>query len=59
MTKASRGLLLIALAIAMTCAAAQQSGRFYVGAGGGQVHSMDYYGPSDLGFFSLSALFRF
>jgi hypothetical protein len=45
MTIASRCLLLIALAIATTSAAAQQSARFYVGAGGGQVHSMDYCGP--------------
>jgi OOP family OmpA-OmpF porin len=46
MTKASRCLLLIALAVVMTSTAAQQpTGRFYVGAGGGQVRSKDYCGP--------------
>lgn len=51
MTKASACLLLIVLALvavpasAQAPASAQKPGRFYVGAGAGGVHSMDYCGP--------------
>lgn len=51
MTKATGCLLLIVLALVaapafpQAPASVQKPGRFYVGAGGGGVHSMDYCGP--------------